>query len=155
MTKTWYIYIVFVCRMSFIHVNIIANKNEQKKCRWLNSVLLLAFQSSVMEKEALSCPPLSKLDVELGKYILTRGHAWRGKTHPWQKKNIEFHGVWLSGLVPQEWKEEGERAIVLQKGINTRELKWGGIHCERRYNDKGQESALRWRVNSWGGLTGS
>lgn len=41
---------------------------------WLNSVLLLGFQSSVMKKKT-TVTPLWKLDVELGKYILTRGHA--------------------------------------------------------------------------------
>lgn len=39
--------------------------------------------------------------------------------------------------------------IVPQKGINTREPKWRGVHCEKRYNDEGHESALRWEVNSW------
>lgn len=39
--------------------------------------------------------------------------------------------------------------IVPQKGINTREPKWRGVHCEKRYNDEGQESAPRWEVNSW------
>lgn len=39
---------------------------------------------------------------------------------------------------------------MLQKGINTREPKWRGVHCEKGYNDEGQESALRWEVNSWG-----
>lgn len=50
-----------------------------------------------MEKETLSWSrevwkrPLWKLDVELGKYILTRGHARRGKTHPQQeKKTLDF-----------------------------------------------------------------
>lgn len=111
-----------------------------------------------MEKETLSWSsevlktPLWKLDVELGKYIFTRGHARWGKTHPRQekKKDIEFHGIRPGGLVPREWKEESERAIVLQKGINTREPKWRGVHCEKGYNDEGQESALRWEVNSWG-----
>lgn len=91
-------YIYCICRVSkssFISVNII--EMEEQKQRWLNSVLLLAFEVRVMEKETLSWSsevwkmPLWKLDVELGKYILTRGHARRGKTHPQQgKETLNF-----------------------------------------------------------------
>lgn len=80
---------------SFINVNII--EMEEQKQRRLNSVLLLAFEGRVMEKEPLSWSsevwemPLWKLDVELGKYILTGGHARRGKTHPQQgKETLNF-----------------------------------------------------------------
>lgn len=71
-----------------------------------------------------------------------------------RKKDTEFHGVWLSGAMPWEWKEESGRAAVLQKGINTREPEWSGVHCESGYDD-GVRSQ-RWGGRSTAGeLTGS
>lgn len=139
-----------ICRVSkpsFINVNII--EMEEQKQRWLNSVLLLAFEARVMEKETLSWSsevwkmPLWKLDVELGKYILTGGHARRGKTHPQQgKETLNFtvydwaawyHENEKRRARAREWlccrkesiQENGEAAIVRGDTMRVRSQRWG------------------------------
>lgn len=51
-------------------------------------------------------------------------------------------------------KEREECAFVRHDLINTRDLKWRGVYCGRdslrasRYNEEGQKSSARCRVNS-------
>lgn len=133
-----------ICRVSkpsFINVNII--EMEEQKQRWLNSALLLAFEARVMEKETLSWSsevwkmPLWKLDVELGKYILTRGHARRGKTHPQQGKETLNFTVY-------------DRAARCHENEKRRARESGRAAERNQYKRAGMERRPLWEEIQWG-----